>query len=731
MAGDYTQHQTLGEQLEAERLSLQATLPPSEVPGFRLERFLGAGAFGQVWVGRDLNTGRPVAIKFYLHRGGVNWSLLSREVKNLVQLSADRYVVQVLEVGWEADPPYYVMEYLPSGSLEDLLHARGRLPVRQAVDMFRKIAIGLNHSHGKGVLHCDLKPANILLDQDYEPRLADFGQSRMSHEQTPALGTLFYMAPEQADLEAAPDACWDVYALGAILYRMLTGNAPHRSDRLVNQLDTSGSLPIRLKRYRDAILHDPKPTAHQSRRGVDRQLAQIVDRCLAADPQHRFQNVQQILEALDRREAKRARQPLMLLGIVGPLLLLTASSVFLARSISQARTVSTEVIRARSLQLNQTTAQYAASTLEAQLESYFQAARREAEHPQLQAALATLLADAQLTELRGRIAQGEAGQVREQLLDNPVQDELDRVLQQQLDYYIDDDSAAAHEPRLATLYVTDAMGTILGIAYRDPVDRAQSSAGRNFAYRSYFHGGREDLPPTTPAGTVEPLTRTHLSAPFNSRATYLWKVAVSTPIYLGDDPDAPPDGVLVATTNLGEFQLMQSDSDPNQLAALVDARAGDYFGTILQHPLMDQRLKAGRTLATDRLAVPPPTLTALLDRRDVDYLDPVARIPDGQAYRGVWIAAVEPVSLPRNSRSAPVEKANLLVLVQYRLDEVTGPVNRVLESLIREGVAGVTSFILVTSVLWFFVLRASDRQADRDEAREQRAHSAETATVAR
>ena len=80
---------------------MEATTPPADVPGYRLTKFLGAGAFGQVWVGRDLNTGRDVAVKFYLHRGGVNWSLLSREVKNLVQMSADRYVVQVLEVGWD------------------------------------------------------------------------------------------------------------------------------------------------------------------------------------------------------------------------------------------------------------------------------------------------------------------------------------------------------------------------------------------------------------------------------------------------------------------------------------------------------------------------------------------------------------------------------------------------------------------------------------------------------
>src|SRR5687767_3619564 len=101
------------------------------------------------------------------------------------------------------------MEYLERGSLAELLR-EGALPVGEAVALFRDVAQGLVHAHGKGILHCDLKPANVLLDQDWKPRLADFGQSRLSHEQSPALGTLFYMAPEQADLSALPDAAWDV-----------------------------------------------------------------------------------------------------------------------------------------------------------------------------------------------------------------------------------------------------------------------------------------------------------------------------------------------------------------------------------------------------------------------------------------------------------------------------------------------------------------------------------------
>ncbi|MBW8885842.1 MAG: serine/threonine protein kinase, partial [Planctomycetia bacterium] len=215
MSSDFTFQQTPADQQRSKDLSLQRTRPPAEVPGYQTQRFLGAGAYGEVWVGLDRNTGRKVAIKFYLHRRGVDWSLLSREVEKLRFLSADRYVVQLLDVGWDAEPPYYVMEYIEHGSLDERMRRLGAFPVAYAAELFEEIAVGLAHAHGKGVVHCDLKPANILIDQDGKPRLADFGQSRLSHEQKPALGTLFYMAPEQADLQAVPDVRWDVYALGA------------------------------------------------------------------------------------------------------------------------------------------------------------------------------------------------------------------------------------------------------------------------------------------------------------------------------------------------------------------------------------------------------------------------------------------------------------------------------------------------------------------------------------
>ena len=285
MSLDFTQIQG-GDELErSAKLSQQRGRPPCEVPGYEPRRFLGAGAYGEVWVAIDRTTGRQVAIKFYLHRGGLDWSLLSHEVEKLAFLSADRYVVQLLDVGWDAEPPYYVMEYVEHGSLDDRLAQARPLAGGEATALFREIAVGLMHAHGKGVLHCDLKPANVLLDQDGKPRLADFGQSRLSHEQTPALGTMFYMAPEQADPKAVPDARWDVYALGAIFYAMLTGHPPHRHEQSVTEIESAPHLEDRLARYRRLIAQSPPPSEHRKVRGVDQRLAEIIDRCLAADPQ--------------------------------------------------------------------------------------------------------------------------------------------------------------------------------------------------------------------------------------------------------------------------------------------------------------------------------------------------------------------------------------------------------------------------------------------------------------
>jgi hypothetical protein len=721
---DQTLNQSFGEQQVAEELSLRPTTPPANLPGYRLDRFLGAGTFGQVWFGHDLNTGRPVAIKFYLHRGGVNWSLLSREVKNLVQLSAERSIVQVLDVGWDAEPPFYVMEFLPNGSLEDLLQTAGRLSVHQAVDIFRKICIGLNHCHGRGVLHCDLKPGNVLLDSDNAPRLADFGQSRMSTDQSPSLGTLFYMAPEQANLDAAPNASWDVYALGVILYRMLTGKIPHRNDTLITKIDTAGSLPKRLEHYRHAILHDHRPMAHRTRRGVDRQLAAIVDRCIAPDPSNRFANVQQVIAALDQREQAKARKPLMLLGIVGPLILMLAGGLFAALGIVAASDRATRALRTEARASNQLAARFAARSLENELQGYFQVLSREASLPATQTALRNVLQSSELAAMRAEIATDPetAKENRSRFLAHPTRVLLDAQIQSRLATYRGDEGS---RPSVSTMFVTDAQGTIISIALDTEVSDAQLSTGYNFAFRTYFHGGRDDFDRSVPTHVIQPIQRPHLSAAFQSTATGLWKIAFSMPVYLDAPPeiaDVPvdpatrqPDGVFVITTNLGDFESMRDSQLSAQLAVVIEARDGPLRGTVLQHPLMDQQTKTGGTLAGKRFRIPDQMLDDLVESGDVNYLDPMADAPGGVDFAGPWLAAIAPIALPREltttqDRSGQSEMAtsDLLVLVQYRLSKVFEPVADLKWQLLLAGSIAMMLIFGLTVAMWFYVDRLTD-----------------------
>ena len=718
MSSDFTQQQTVGELRHAERLSLQATVPPAEVPGVRIERLIGQGAFGQVWMGRDLNTGREVAIKFYLHRGGVNWSLLGREVKHLVNMSTGRFIVQVLTVGWEAEPPYYVMEYLENGSLDDLLRRRGRLGVNEAVALFREIAEGLNYAHGKGVLHCDLKPANILLDHDWRPRLADFGQSRMSHEQSPSLGTLFYMAPEQADLSASADARWDVYALGAILYTMLVGTPPYRSPTVVETLDSAETLPARLERYRNAIYDAPFPKQHQRQSGVDKSLVDIVDRCLAKQPDRRYANVQQVLEDIARRESARFRRPLYLLGIVGPLLLLMMMMLFFVRGISVAKRESLERVEQWALRSNQFAAKFAARTLESEIASLFRNVTDESGRSRLVTLLAATVVDND-EFLRALAAGKETEAQRDAFLRSDSRMLLEQYVAQRLNllaHRVPDKEQAA---LFSSLFVLDAKGNNLGISFLESEDRLEKSpVARNFAYRSYFTGRRADMSPgEAPHSATE---HAHFSASFRSTSTGKWKVGISCPIWPSlpesdtasdiEPPARKPLGVMVLTINLGDFQLLAGEaeeSDANRLAVLLDGRKGDQQGTLLQHPLLSD-LSVRKSTRRDVTQLPPIDSDQLEKLRTGglrNYRDPAAEHPLGKVYAGEWIAAIQQVSLPALDRVHADEGTDLWVLVQERASRAQEPVNQLGSRLQNESMIALVTVVLVICVLWYFVFR--------------------------
>lgn len=681
-------------------LSSRREQPPARVPGYEITRCLGEGAYGSVWLATEIVTGKAVAIKFYTQRRGLDWSLLNREVEKLAVLYTSRNIVGLINVGWNADPPYYVMEYLENGSLARLL-AKGPLPTQEAVRIGRDILNGLVHAHGSGILHCDLKPANVLLDKNHEARLADFGQSRMSHEQHHALGTMFFMAPEQADIKAVPDARWDVYAWGAVLYQALVGHAPHRKPEADQELAGIASAEDRLERYRQLLITDSKPLEHRQVRGVDRQLAEIIDRCLQIDPAQRFANAQAVLDAMDARSRFQARRPLLTLGIIVPIMLLVLVWTFASTGIQAAVRNAQENLLDRALESDVVTVRILARSIERELEDRMSELQMVAEDNRLPDAL---LAESDKpwenrTELRQVVGQWKT-----------LVDEARRNQGLPLD---------------TSWFVNNAAGVQV---FRDPYDAA--TVDGNYSFRDYFHGRHENYTKDNVPADITPISKPHISKPYRSEATDAYRVAITVPIY-----SAKRDaviGVLGRSIALHELlaaykaviQVSNTKDQVSRTIALLDAREMRQDGSqpqfeLLDHPWMNaaqfrsltddmrQKLRLdqlhakqlaalGSLMKTSEQIGTKPDVIKLIRSRS--YTDPVSQY-DPQHYGGVWLAAFWPVG-----------NTDWIAVVQERLEIARQPVAEMERRLQRYTYLALVGCGALVALLWYFIFRAISEQ---------------------
>ena len=657
------------DRVTARRLSLTGVQPPAKVPGYEQEEFLGHGSYGEVWVAINQNSGRKVAIKFYTSRGGLDWSSLAREVEKLRYLFSDRYVVQLFEVGWESDPPYYVMEFMENGSLEDLLRG-GSISVQDAVGYFREIAVALVHAHNKGILHCDLKPGNVLLDQDRRPRLADFGQSRLTNEMTPALGTLYYMAPEQADLVATPDARWDVYALGAVMYRMITGQPPH-----YNSENPEGNLEAQLATYRKLILFSPKPENHRSIKGVDHELASIIDRCLASSSGARFTNPQAVVNALDAWNVRRVRRPLLfiMLGSFALMFLVIASigAYFFSTSVSNARNEMTK----RALEANGFAADSEAKQFGLRIQfrwSQLDGAARD-------------------QNVRKFLLGGE------QVKNDPKEIlHIDSILNARKDR----SNQLFDEPDKSTFWFLDDA---------DGYERAEAPKGNSLdkyrGYHDYFTGLGKELEKAEKGPPAQIITSPYRSMVFQrqiSSGKGFWSVAFTVPVWENPDersPPAKPIGVvgMVVDLKLKSHLEMEEYTQQSRLVALIDTRpdVSGKRGLIVRHPYFkthppenvdqfayaDKIVQWSDEVKKDHSAIFP---------HERDYEDPIGKLYDD--YGGKWLASVIRVEVP--GKNGEMWDSGWVVVVQVKQDEVLAPV-RDLEWRLGIGAAGATAFLLL------------------------------------
>ena len=258
---------------------------------YELHELVGSGGMSNVFRAHDRLLERSVAIKVLHEQFSADEDYVERfrrEARSVAQL-AHPNIVTVIDRGEEDGRQYIVFEYVEGENLKGLL-SHGALPVDRALHYGLQIAGALDFAHKRGLVHRDVKPQNVLLTEEGEPKVTDFGIARSVDVQSvtqsgTVLGTSDYIAPEQARGEQV-DQRTDIYSLGVMLYELLTGEVPYSGDNFV---------AVAMQH-----LHDPVPSVLDRRRDVPVRLDLAVQRAMAKDPADRFDSMEGLIDELDR-----------------------------------------------------------------------------------------------------------------------------------------------------------------------------------------------------------------------------------------------------------------------------------------------------------------------------------------------------------------------------------------------------------------------------------------------
>ncbi|HND47252.1 MAG TPA: WD40 repeat domain-containing serine/threonine protein kinase [Anaerolineales bacterium] len=266
---------------------------PEKIGRYEIKEELGRGGFATVYRAYDPRFEREVAIKFLpselMHSDPQFRMRFQREAKIIAQLEHPS-IVPVYDVGAENEQPYFVMRYMSGGSLSERIKAR-TYTIEEAVKIIENLAPGLDEAHAKNIVHRDLKPANILFTEKNVPLIADFGIAKFTQGDSTVdnmtgsaiIGTPAYMAPEQASGEAV-DGRVDIYALGVILYEMVTGKQPYTAD-----------TPLGL-----AIKHvtEPVPRILEANPNLPVWMEKVISTAMAKNPDDRFYSAVELVETI-------------------------------------------------------------------------------------------------------------------------------------------------------------------------------------------------------------------------------------------------------------------------------------------------------------------------------------------------------------------------------------------------------------------------------------------------
>jgi eukaryotic-like serine/threonine-protein kinase len=260
-------------------------------PRYRDPERVARGGMGEIYHATDSTLGRAVAIKVlaeaYAGDGSVR-SRFTREALAAARLSADPNTVTIFDVGEWDERPFIVMEYMPGGSLEEVLRREGAQEPARALAWLGQAATALDGAHRSGVVHRDVKPANLMLDAEGNVHVGDFGiasAAGMDALTKPGtvLGTAGYLSPEQARGERATPAS-DLYALAVVAYELLTGTRPFASESPTAEASAHVNAPV--------------PSASARRSNLPREVDDVFERALAKDPAARYGSAAELVAAL-------------------------------------------------------------------------------------------------------------------------------------------------------------------------------------------------------------------------------------------------------------------------------------------------------------------------------------------------------------------------------------------------------------------------------------------------
>lgn len=267
----------------------------SQLGAYRIVRRVGKGGMGSVYEAVDERSSQRVALKVLSPDLAAQPDFVARFHRESRSLSSfgNARIAKVYFSGAAEGVPFFAMEFVDGKNLEELLERDGRPDTKKAIEWMREIARGLRAAAEHGLIHRDVKPTNILIDQEGRVKIVDFGLAKSLNSTTRltvtgvVVGTPFYLSPEQG-LGKVVDQRSDIYSLGATFYHLLTGKPPYEADN---------SVSVILKHVNDA----PTPIRDRAPE-VSEALARIVMRCLAKDPRHRYQDYDELLHDLEAAE---------------------------------------------------------------------------------------------------------------------------------------------------------------------------------------------------------------------------------------------------------------------------------------------------------------------------------------------------------------------------------------------------------------------------------------------